>query len=201
MLQNQLRSQIPTFDFQVHCFYFVSEVKDDRYAQKCQTLSFQKVVLNQCDARKDAWSDEVRGHLSIINDLLAADAVYHVQCCTNFGMNRNLPVIISAEVQEPERPRLGRPEDQDAKNAFSSVCKFLVENDYEQITVSDLVLYMGTLLQHSSSEPYSNKHIKRKLQERYPDEIIFIKINGKSNVVTFKANAKKVMYDYYTANK
>lgn len=37
-----------------------------------------------CDERRDEWSAEVRGRIESVNDLHAADAVYHQSCSVNF---------------------------------------------------------------------------------------------------------------------
>ena len=102
-----LRSQTRTFDSRAQCFYCTDEIKDLRNesqkVRKCQTLGFEKKVLQQCDERKDEWSDKVKGRLSSINDLFAADAVYHLQCCNNFRNGQSMPSYCSIEVQEPKR--------------------------------------------------------------------------------------------------
>ena len=102
-----LRSQTRTFDSRAQCFYCTDEIKDlsneSQKVRKCQTLGFEKKVLQQCDERKDEWSDKVKGRLSSINDLFAADAVYHLQCCNNFRNGQSMPSYCSIEVQEPKR--------------------------------------------------------------------------------------------------
>ena len=85
--------------------------------------------------------------------------------------------------------------------AFQGVIEYLEENDDEQITVTDLVTHMATLLQNPDSEPYSPKWMKKKLQEKYEDEIVFTEINGKSNVATFCSQAKKILHTFYENSK
>ena len=77
----------------------------------------------------------------------------------------------------------------------------LLDNNDEQITVSDLIRHMEDNLVESDYSAYSPQHIKQKLQELYGDRIIFTEINGISNVVTFRSTAKTILQDFYQQKK
>ena len=56
------------------------------------TLAIQDSLLQACSERNDDWSHLVRGRIESVNDLRAADAVYHRTCYTNFVTNREVPL-------------------------------------------------------------------------------------------------------------
>ena len=53
-------------------------------------------------------------------------------------------------------------------------------------------------LADSKHSAYSYPHMQQKLKEHFGDTIIQKEINGKSNIVTFRNNAKAVLYDFYS---
>lgn len=72
-----------------------------------RTVDFQNNILMICDERRDEWSAEVRGRIESVNDLHAADAVYHQSCSVNFRTKKAKPQTVLAE---PERiSKKGRP--------------------------------------------------------------------------------------------
>ena len=55
--------------------------------------------MQQCDIRKDPWADEVRGRLLDCIDLVAAEGIYHRNCCSLFFKER--PVERAPNVELP----------------------------------------------------------------------------------------------------
>ena len=110
---------------------------------------------------------------------------------------KNIPTTYQAFEQTAKKARVGRPVNAAAEEAFEKICSHLEENDDEQTTVSDLVQRMKATLGESSTEVYSTKYMKKKLQQRFRDKIVFTEINGKPNVVTFRTKAKHILHDYY----
>ena len=198
----QLRSKKATFNFQTDCFYCgVTVDPNDPNIFRSRSLGVKETLLEKCDERKDSWSSQVRARLSVINDLHAADATYHRQCANNFRTKTGIPTALQSEEQIAKRPKVGRPQDNDANEAFSKVADYLRENDDEQITVNQLIDLMQSLLKDSSAEAYSYKWMKKKLQDEFKDEIVFTEINGKANVVTFRARAKNILHNFYEESK
>ena len=74
---------------------------------------------------------------------------------------------------------------------------FFEDNDDEQIMIVDLVKKMEQFLQQSESDSYIVTYMKKKLLDRYGDQIIVTEINGKSNVVTFRRTAASILHDFY----
>ena len=103
---------------------------------------------------------------------------------------KNIPTTYQAFEQTAKKARVGRPVNAAAEEAFEKICSHLEENDDEQTTVSDLVQRMKATLGESSTEVYSTKYMKKKLQQRFRDKIVFTEINGKPKVATFCSKAK-----------
>ena len=49
-----------------------------------RTMDFQRKVIESCVKRNDAWSETVKARVEFVQDLHAADAVYHNICSINF---------------------------------------------------------------------------------------------------------------------
>ena len=196
-----LRSKKPTFDFQKNClFCTLSATKNEKDLISCQTLEVKESLIKKCDERGDQWAEEVRGRLSSIHDLHAADALYHRQCASNFRTNKNVPAKYTAGEQASKKVKVGRPQEKDVQEAFTAVVDYLLENDDEQITVQDLVDYMESQLECDPSKAYSSVWMKKRLQDKFGEEIIFTEINGKANVATFRTRAKKILHEFYRSN-
>jgi hypothetical protein len=200
-----LRSAKP-FSFKKDCLFCANEVNFDGKSQaersfQVRTIEFKDTLLQKCTERDDDWATDVRARVLSVHDLHAADAIYHHACCTNFMINKNLPSVDQTEEQLAKRPKLGRLQNSDTDSAFLKIASFLEENDDEQITINDLISMMNDLLKDSEEEAYSYRHMKRKLDEYFGDRIILTNINGKVNVVTFRAKAKTVLHDFYKDNQ
>jgi len=134
------------------------------------------LLLLQCAERSEDWALEVQGRMHSCNDLIAEEAVYHKVCHSRF-MN-NLPCSVSDSSR-------GRPELTSAMAAFEQMC-YRLETTCEQnmYTLEELHNMMSDFCaDYAKSELYSVKHVKRLLQERYGDSIVFAEVNGRRNVV------------------
>ena len=102
-----------------------------------RTRDFQTEIQKLCDTRRDKWSERVKGRFNSINDLFAADAVYHQVCSVNFRTNKSIPHQFAME--ECPQAKRGRPQDSSQKEAFLKVAAYLKVIDDEQKTISDLI--------------------------------------------------------------
>ena len=94
------------------------------------TIETKDTILRICSERKDEWSETVRARLLNVHDLPAADAVYHQTCSVNVRTRKQLPKVHETDEQPPvERSKVGRPPDEEERDAFVKVAKFLEEND------------------------------------------------------------------------
>ena len=73
-----LRSHQASFSFRTQCFYCGFTVDpEDPNVFRCRQLGLKQPLLEKCDERNDDVSNVIRGWLESVNDLHAADAVYH----------------------------------------------------------------------------------------------------------------------------
>ena len=58
-----------------------------------RTLDFTDTILKACDEFPSEWTDTVRGRVLYVQDLPAADAVYHKVCSGNFRTGKQIPKV------------------------------------------------------------------------------------------------------------
>lgn len=208
------RSQQKQFVMKDHClfcgepdFYYGKKKVSELIPVKTDD-KFKETILDECSKRSDSWSDIVKGRIEFVQDLFAADAVYHQTCSTHFRTGKSVPNVIrkrlSSTVLDDEAQHVrkrGRPIEEEKEQAFLEVAQYLKDNDDEQITVTDLVARMENLLRQSECVAYTGKHMKNKLMEHFSDKIVFTEINGRSDVVTLKSKASSILYNFYKAPK
>ena len=201
-----LRSESPMFDFQEHCLFCgksanYSEGKKRGYdVYPVRAGDFDAAISQACRQREDDWSKEVEGRLAFVNDLHAADTVYHQSCNVNFRTGKQIPQKFSSD-GDAKKAKLGRPEEETRCDAFLKVMLFMEENDDEQISISDLIEKMAEYLQGTNVEPYSDRYMKQKLKEHFGDDIVITELAGKQNVVTLRSTAESVLYKFYEQKK
>lgn len=205
----ELRSELH-FNFQEHCLFCGQSAKTGRKQRELgvfpvRTEDFQKSILQVCHSRNDEWSATVLGRIASVNDLHAADAVYHQQCSSNFRTGKNIPtkhtLDTSSTGDKSKRLKLGRPEIDERTSAFLEVAQFLEENDEEQTTIHDLVLKMSEFLQNTEHEPYSAKYMKTKIKEHFGERVIMTVLSTKECVVTLRDTASSILYVFHKQQK
>ena len=85
--------------------------------------------------------------------------------------------------------------------AFLKVAKHIEENDDKQISVNDLISKMEKYLEGTSCTAYSLTHMKNKLKVHFGAHIVITQINRKSNIVTFRIAADRIMHSFYEQKK
>ena len=91
---------------------------------------------------------------------------------------------------------IGRPKNEDQRQAFVAVCEYLESNDEEQITISELVRKMGEYLLEDDSVPYGSQYLKQKLKEHYNDSIYIAEVEGLQDIVTMRGETAKILRDF-----
>jgi len=86
--------------------------------------------------------------------------------------------------------KAGRKENSSMAEYFDRVCTWF-ESEMVPVTTSELHAKMAELA--DSKDIYSMKHLKRKLEERYKDDIIISQAEGKPNLICFKDTAKFII--------
>ncbi|VDI49935.1 Hypothetical predicted protein [Mytilus galloprovincialis] len=157
-----------------------SERKSDVYPVR--TSEFQCKIEDICRQREDEWALEVRGRLAFVQDLHAADALYHQTCSVNFRTLKQTPLAFSPPAKKGKNT---------SRKKIFSIREFFVcgkipsaKNEDEQITFADLVKKHCEI-----DDAYGIQHMKNKLQELFGDKVIISEINGKPNVVTFSKHS------------
>lgn len=200
------RSSAPSFSYKDHCLFCGVH---DRYAGKkkefilipVRTKDFQTKLLECCHNRSDHWSDIVTGRLAYVNDLHAADAVYHKSCNSNFRTGRQIPKYFQNENSDgSKRHRAGRPESLSHTDAFLQVVQDLRHSDNEQTTINDLIIMMKGYLKEDD-EPYSFAYMKKRLQSHFGDELLISVVKGKKNVVTFQKTVTSILHEFHDGSK
>ena len=133
----------------------------------------------------------MHGRIAFSQDLIAAGAIYHQVCSTNFQTGKQVP--LSHQTSGSKRQKKRRPTDKSRKEAFLKVGKYLKGNDDEQITVNDL---MNKMAEFNDQEPYCARYMKEKLKEHFGVNIVIASINGKAHVVTFRSTASTVLQNF-----
>lgn len=152
-----------------------------------RTLEFQNQVYEKAMERDDAWGNTVEARIEFSHDLHASDVVCHQVCSVKFCTGG----MMCDENEEPpakERRRSGRNRHNKHESAFLKVVQYLEENDEEQITVNSLIDKMKESIDNKS-EAFGHTYMKR-LVEYFGDELVFAKVNGKPNVMTFHSCVK-----------
>ena len=111
------KSSGSTFEYQGQCIFCG---QGDRFQGKVaanilnqvKTVVFQQSISEVCETRSDIWSQTVKARIEYVQDLFAADAVYHPQCSINFRTGRQIPQqFICPESQPSKKIKQGRPFD------------------------------------------------------------------------------------------
>ena len=136
------RSSSDGFNFRLNCFLCGCTVTERERKTKlvcnvsCKNREVDKAITDAIKTRQnDLWATEVNGRLAFVNDLRAFDAIYHIQCNSNFRTGKSNPKKIVGK-------KLGRPKDCDKETAFIEVTEYITENADEQFTLNSLVKMM-----------------------------------------------------------
>ncbi|KAL8558585.1 hypothetical protein ACOMHN_046303 [Nucella lapillus] len=188
--QPALRSKKAKFDISTDCLFCGLSAKNSQKrgdtVYPIRSLSFQSQIEHHCLMRgpDDKWDEAVLARIKSVNDLPAADALYHKQCSVNFRTTRGIPQAYQPS-SETAKAAKGRPADERRTEALKKVVEYFKEFDDEQITLTDLCTKMKDYLD-SDTQAYTEKHMRQKLESHFGDEIMITCIKGKRNVVTFR---------------
>ena len=81
---------------------------------------------------------------------------------------------------------------------FLNVCKYLEDNDDEQLTMSDLVSKMEEYC-NDKIDAYSKKHMKRKIIDHFGEKVLISNSQTKEDVMTLKSTAKNILSEYFAS--
>jgi hypothetical protein len=150
-----------------------------------RTKDFQINIEKICRERNDSWS-----RIQFVQDLHAADTVYHPKCSVNFRTGKSV-----SSPTPNKKKTTGRPPKQDVQIAFQKTMDYLIENEDEQITVIELIDKMSELC---GDMAYTSVHMKSKLQDYFGDNVIITsELNGKRNVITLRKPARVILHEFH----
>lgn len=196
----QCAAKIPrsdSFNFKNHCL-FCGEIatfdtkNPNQNISKVRTLCILETIKTHAIVRDDEWGREVSLRLSGVIDLVADEGRYHRNCYQYFlRPDLNIPGTV--------KKCAGRPVRNDTNETFMKLCDYIQENEECQFSLNDLADVMKRL--DATTEPYSEKHLKRRLKEFYGDAVVFTEIPGLSSVVCFSGYRDKTLTEKWYKEK
>ena len=148
----------------------------------------------------DDWALTVYGRIESVNELHAADAIYHHVCYSNFNTGKQVASkYIKFNKSSESGCKRGRSKDTILDHAYAKVRSFLTEKELndEQVTLSELMTYMQELVSDSTVDGgYSVPYLKKLILADFKDQVIISNVNGKPDVITFLSTASKILQDF-----
>lgn len=192
-----LRSTVSKeFDFKKHCFIcneYIDIQTIRKYKKKIDfrqvcTIELKNKLINRCNDRNDKLGIDVFNRINSEIDLVAAEAIYHKNCYNKF-------------MQDNLHDQVGRPVKHPLEDAFEKICDF-IENDSEncQFGIKELVEMMVTFLP-VNIEPWSEKHLKMRLKNKYKDNIIIYSQKGQQAIISLRGNCEKLLNEEWQKDK
>ena len=147
---------------------------------KVQTLPIRDCLIKRAEERNDDWGNQVFGKLLTCNDLVAEEAVYHLNCMNKFRLERF------------DAGKTGRPINTTMMDAYDKACCWLEnESDCELYTLKEVHEKMASL--SDNGEVYTIKTLKRKLKDKYKEHIYFTQLSGRENVIGFRNMTDRIL--------
>ena len=188
------------FNFKTQCLFcaktVTANVKKHRKTYQheyslVQTLEIVNTIRNNAKTRNDSWGSEVLLRLASVVDLVAAEGRYHRMCYKYFLRPKCAKPGTSVEQE--------RKPDDEKSQAFMKLCEYLQQNDECQYSLDELLSIMTNF--DGSSTTYSKKHLKRKLQDHFGNQITISDISGKTCIVCFTQYMKDVLSDEWYSQR
>lgn len=200
---NPTRSGKPSlsFDFNNKCFLCEEEVTEE-YRLKQTKLPKERrnsvvkvtlpevasTILSYARLRGDEWGQKIEDRMSMLDnmdtDLIAVNAEYHQKCIHNFY---RIPARVHKRPGQPT-PNIDQ--------AMEIIFTFLEENSDE------CQFSLGQLLDEvpEDSRPHV-KTVKKRLEEKYKDDIIISGSHNRGSIVCFKNTGHKSLSDNWYLNE
>ena len=163
---------------------------------KDQPAYTKNTILNAIGSRTDDEAVAIKRRILTCSDLPAVDARYHVACRQKLDRQSLHFQRVKSPTYSATKQR-GRPINDSQTKSFNALCQ-LLEEECELYSLAELYEKMRFLSDdpNDSSQIFSSKqYLKKKLLEKYGDEILFTNHANKSDVVSFKWNADNIIND------
>ena len=128
---------------------------------------------------------------------MASYSVYHQSCSTKFRLGRDPDEDCNEPPAKKRNTVSGRNFEIKREDAFLQAVNYLKENDEKQLTIQDLVLEMDQLCEN----PFSLKHMKRRLLDYFGERVIITEMKGKPNIITLRSTASNILQKFYSLPK
>ena len=142
-------------------------------------------LLRVTRKRNDEWASEVAGRLQHINDLVAAEAAYHLRCKTNFER-------LSSRQNTLEQ--CSKPTMSDKEESFVTLCEWLESQLENGVLTLEEVYHKQISLDNNSI--YCKKWLKQKLLVKYAEKLHFVSEDGKKDILCFTDVTNTILRDY-----
>lgn len=191
-VKKKLRSFSDEFDFQTRCLFCAelceeinpkTPVEKRRKFSRVMTLPFRNNLISECDKRNDGFGRKVKERVLSVLDLVAAEARYHHDCLPKFVSN------ISSWGS------VGRPKNEELESSFIDVCNHLENADDCQHSLEELLQIMEVKYRPSAIV------LKKKLKEKYGEDIIIADTKSKATVVCFRGTGNKILNEAWYSRK
>ena len=156
------------------------------------TLEIHESLRTAAVRRNDAWGMEVKARCDAVLDLVAAEAMYHRQCFTNFCSKRCfIPGMLSMARTKDDQRTPGRPHNAAKESSFRALCNYIEESEECQFTPKELVLIMKEI--SPMSDTYGDKYLVRLLHEKYAGSLIEATLPGERTLLCFRGTVAKIL--------
>ena len=196
--KKKLSSRQPNFDWKNNCLFCddgtaeqhrKEKIKDGTVrivGGKLELVELTDKTRTRCLEQSDAIASTVLRRLSDCLDLVVSEARYHILCHICFFQN-DLSVNKHA----------GRSNTSTMQEAFDEIYTSL-QTDSELFTLDEV---RDKMVKEYGADVYTEKRIKKKLQERYKENIFFAKFSGQKNAVCFKKMAELIISDKWYSDR
>ena len=96
-----------------------------------------------------------------------------------------------------KKSKQGRSLEEERSWAFKKVIEYFEKNDEEQLTIMELTNKMAEILEDSDCEPYTAWYLKKKIIERFGDDVVIAEIDGRPDVITMRPTVTRILHNFH----
>lgn len=193
------RSAQKPFDYKKHCIICAENADfDNRHPGRNSKVSnisssvkqntVHKTLLQACEGRTDDMALNVKARLLYGGDIAAKGAKYHRKCLQMFLSNLPSGDSDAQDRTSHEKIRI---------EAFQKVCNWLSSDPGKQTSISELSTKMASFFP-SYLDSYSNRYVKKLLEQHFGASITFVNVQGKSDMIVFTEKLPEILLTSFT---